>query len=155
MNSIFGFDLNIKKGRECIYYISTSENSFGITKLWFLCKRMAKYLKKVAFLIIMFMLLFTKLESRSLDASFMKNSNMKISSSKGCCQQLIQKSQFLKASFAKAGFKFRNLYGSKRLSPQGPDPRHHWFLLLTNLCVQCYIVFYDVFNILVINRHAK
>jgi hypothetical protein len=151
MNSIFGFDLNIKKGRENIYYISTSENSFGITKLWFLCKRMAKYLKKVAFLIIMLMLLFTKLESRSLDASFMKNSNMKISSSKGCCQQLIQKSQFLKASFAKAGFKFRNLYGSKRLSPQGPDPRHHWFLLFnyvyfyTNLWVQCYIVFYDVF----------
>jgi hypothetical protein len=33
MNSIFGFDLNIKKGREGIYYISTSENSFGITKL--------------------------------------------------------------------------------------------------------------------------
>ncbi|CAJ2660566.1 unnamed protein product [Trifolium pratense] len=86
---------------------------------------MAKYLKKVAFLIIMLMLLFTKLESRSLNA-FMKNSNMKISSSsKGCCQQLIQKSHFLKASFAKAGFKFRNLYGSKRLSPQGPDPRHH------------------------------
>jgi hypothetical protein len=114
---------------------------------------MAKYLKKVAFL-IMLMLLFTKLESRSLDA-FMKNSNMKISSSKGCCQQLIQKSQFLKASFAKAGFKFRNLYGSKRLSPQGPDPRHHWsvislinyvYFYYTNLWVQqCYIVFYEVF----------
>jgi hypothetical protein len=144
MNSIFGFDLNIKKGRENIYYISTSENSFGITKLWFLCKRMAKYLKKVAFLIIMFMLLFTKLESRSLDA-FMKNSNMKISSSKGCCQQLIQKSQFLKASFAKAGFKFRNLYGSKRLSPQGPDPRHHWFLLLT---MSIFTLIYECNNVI-------
>ncbi|KEH39250.1 hypothetical protein MTR_2g091120 [Medicago truncatula] len=32
---------------------------------------------------------------------------------------------YLKASFAKSEQKFRNIYDSKRLSPQGPDPRHH------------------------------
>ncbi|CAL5200342.1 unnamed protein product [Lathyrus oleraceus] len=80
--------------------------------------------KQLTCLIIMLMLLFIKLESRSLDAFMDSNKNKKISS-KGCCQQLIQKSQFLKASFAKVGFKFRSLYDSNRLSPQGPDPRHH------------------------------
>lgn len=79
-------------------------------------------LNKVVCIIFMLVLLFTKLESRSLDAYM--ESNKKIPA-KSCCQQLIQKSQYLKASFAKSEQKFRNIYDSKRLSPQGPDPRHH------------------------------
>lgn len=62
------------------------------------------------------------MESRSLDAIIEINKKIQ---AKGCCQQIIQKSQLLRASFAKDEHKFRNLYDSERLSPQGPDPRHH------------------------------
>ncbi|KAK7290866.1 hypothetical protein RIF29_05606 [Crotalaria pallida] len=67
------------------------------------------------------MLLFLKLESRSLEAVVER----KKSPAKSCSRELIQKSQLQKANFAKEGLNFPNPYESKRLSPQGPDPRHH------------------------------
>ncbi|TKY48917.1 CLAVATA3/ESR (CLE)-related protein 4 [Spatholobus suberectus] len=70
--------------------------------------------------LIMLVLLFANLESRSLEA-FMERKN---TPAKGCSRELIQKSQFLKAGFAKA-VRFTNPTVSKRLSPGGPDPKHH------------------------------
>ncbi|KAK7324692.1 hypothetical protein VNO77_28454 [Canavalia gladiata] len=67
--------------------------------------------------LIMLVLLFARLESRSLE-TFMESTK---TPSK---RELIQKSQLLKASFAKAG-RFTNPTVSKRLSPEGPDHRHH------------------------------
>nr|BAV14868.1 CLAVATA3/ESR-related 40 [Lotus japonicus] len=71
--------------------------------------------------LVLLMLLISKMESRSLEASM----ETKKISAKGGSQELIQKSQLLKASFAKGGNIFPNLYDTNRLSPQGPDPRHH------------------------------
>ncbi|KAJ1417396.1 CLAVATA3/ESR-related 40 [Sesbania bispinosa] len=71
--------------------------------------------KQVACLILL-VLLFTKLESRSLEA-FMERKNIPAAKD--------SKTQILKESFAKAADKFPNLYDTDRLSPQGPDPKHH------------------------------
>ncbi|RDX77529.1 hypothetical protein CR513_42334, partial [Mucuna pruriens] len=60
-------------------------------------------------------------ESRSLEA-FMERK--KTPPKARCSRELIQKSQLLKASFAIEA-RFTNLTVSKRLSPQGPDHKHH------------------------------
>nr|KYP53309.1 hypothetical protein KK1_024684 [Cajanus cajan] len=71
--------------------------------------------------IILLMLLFAKFESRSLEA-FMERKKTPI---KGCSPELIQKSQMLKTSFAKKGRFTNPTYFSERLSPGGPDHKHH------------------------------
>lgn len=72
--------------------------------------------------LILLVLLFAEFESRSLEA-FMEKKKIN-TSSKDCSPEFIQKSQLLKASFAKA-WRFTNPTVSKRLSPGGPDPKHH------------------------------
>ncbi|OIW03387.1 hypothetical protein TanjilG_31834 [Lupinus angustifolius] len=61
------------------------------------------------------------MESRSFEALVER----KKTHAKSYPRELIQKSQLLKASFAKEGLNFPSTYYSERLSPQGPDPKHH------------------------------
>ncbi|KAE9599906.1 hypothetical protein Lalb_Chr14g0367331 [Lupinus albus] len=66
-------------------------------------------------------LLFPNLESHLFEAL----EERKKTHAKGYSRELIQKSQLMKASFAKEGLNFPSNYDSERLSPQGPDPKHH------------------------------
>ncbi|ESW21758.1 hypothetical protein PHAVU_005G097000 [Phaseolus vulgaris] len=76
--------------------------------------------KQVVLCLILLVLLFAKFESRSIQG-FMEKKKTQL---EGFSQQLIQKSQLMKASFPKRG-SFANPTVSKRLSPGGPDPKHH------------------------------
>lgn len=104
-------------------YIRTCGYSFGINRLDAF-GRMAKYSRHLLLACLtLLVLLFAKLESRSLEAIVERK---KTPAAKGSSRELIiQKSQLLKASFAKEGLNFPNIYDSKRLGPEGPDPRHH------------------------------
>ncbi|CAJ1956672.1 unnamed protein product [Sphenostylis stenocarpa] len=76
--------------------------------------------KQVLVCMILLVILFVKFESRSLEAFMVK----KKTPTKGFAQELIQKSQLMKTTFAKIET-FSNPTVSKRLSPGGPDPKHH------------------------------
>ena len=71
-------------------------------------------------LILLVLLLSPKLESRPLEASVER----KKTTSTGY-RELIQKSQLLREGLAKEAVNFPNNYDTERLSPGGPDPRHH------------------------------
>jgi len=76
--------------------------------------------KQVLVCLILLVLLFGKFESRPLEGVMEK----KKTPLQHFSQQLVQKSQLLKASFPKT-WRFANPTVSKRLSPGGPDPKHH------------------------------
>ena len=69
---------------------------------------------------ILFMLLFAKQESRPLEPFLERKNPAKAKA----FQQLVLKSQQLKARFAKQALT-KDPDESKRLSPEGPDPKHH------------------------------